>query len=237
VKIVLVTHDSVYGRFFASELNRLAPLDEIIVETGGPSLRFLRRKLLKSGPLDFAFQYLFGRWFERQGQRHLPAREFPPHTRMPDVNRHAFSGDELVIGFGSSYIRRSTLKRLKNGFLNLHTGALPEYRGVKSEFWVIRHGDPEHAGWTLHFMTPRIDEGDIVLRRIVPLTTDDPAELRARILEDAARHVAELVRAVRARGVAALTRRPQGGGRYFSSPTLADWRAWRRARRRPAAPG
>jgi len=100
---------------------------------------------------------------------------------------------------------------------------------VKSEFWALYHGDVDDLGWTLHFMTPELDGGDIVLRGGVPWNGENPAALRAKLLRDAVPAIATLLRRVGQEGVAALSRTPQGPGRYFTTPTLADWRHQRQS--------
>jgi methionyl-tRNA formyltransferase len=136
-----------------------------------------------------------------------------------------------VVGFGTSFITAATLGRLPNGFLNLHTGYLPDYRGVKSEFWALARGDTSRIGWTLHYMTTTLDAGDIVLRRRVSWAGESPAALRAKVLRDAAPAIAALLRDVHERGVEALSRSPQSEGRYYSTPRWRDWRSYRQSSR------
>ncbi|HKG95721.1 MAG TPA: formyltransferase family protein [Gemmatimonadaceae bacterium] len=224
MRLILVTHDSAYARYFAAGLHAAARLDELIVETGGEPWRFYLRKLRRVGPANFAFQAWLNRWFRREGARHLPDSPMPPHERVPTVSGRAFATDDLVIGFGTSYITAATLAAAPRGILNLHTGLLPQYRGVKSEFWTLYNRDPENAGWTLHYMTPRLDAGDVVLRQRVPWSGENPAALRAKLLADAVPAIAALVRRVRAEGFGAVPRAPQGDGRYYTTPTWRDWR-------------
>ena len=234
MRIILVTRDSVFGRFVAAELTAAGAVDRVIIETRGPSLRFLRRRLFRVGPANFALQAALSRHFQREGLGQLGTRSLPPHTPVHDVNTCTFAATDLVIGFGTSYVTAATLARLPNGMLNLHTGVLPDYRGVKSEFWALHNDEPERAGWTLHFMTPELDAGDIVLQRRVPARErESPGALRARILRDAVPAIAALVRRVRGEGSAALERRPQDhlAARYYTAPGWRDWWRWRRRHR------
>lgn len=231
MNVILVIHDSVFSRFLATGLHDAGKLDQIILETGRPSWRFYRTKLLRVGPINGAFQWWLNRWFKREGARSLPNCPLPPHETMANVNRYDFGDEDLVIGFGSSYITASTLQRMKHGFLNLHTGILPDYRGVKSEFWTLYQADHNRAGWTLHYMTPKLDEGDIVLQHFTEVRGENPAQLRAKLLREAVPALGEFVDYVRASGWGAIPRRPQEEGRYFTTPTWREWRAYRRAQR------
>ncbi|HUV30987.1 MAG TPA: formyltransferase family protein [Acidobacteriota bacterium] len=230
MNVILVTHDSIYGRCLAARLFDTGCLDRVIIETGRPSRKFYWRKLKSAGPVNFLFGYLLNRWFERQGRKSLPDLPMPRHEKVENINTCLFADDDLVVGFGTSYITARTLKRIKNGFLNLHTGILPDYRGVKSEFWTLFCRDYDRAGWTLHFMTPKLDAGDIVLQHFTPVHDENPAQLRAKMLTEGIGALAAFIQAVRRDGIESISRRPQGEGRYFTTPTWREWRDYRQGK-------
>ena len=60
------------------------------------------------------------------------------------------------------------------GAFNMHGSLLPRYRGRACVNWAIIHGETE-TGATLHWMTPRPDEGDIVDQERVPIGEKDTA--------------------------------------------------------------
>ena len=61
-----------------------------------------------------------------------------------------------------------------SGCLNLHGSLLPKYRGRCPINWVLLNGEKE-TGVTLHYMTPRPDDGDIAGWRKIPIADDDTA--------------------------------------------------------------
>lgn len=61
------------------------------------------------------------------------------------------------------------------GALNLHGSLLPRYRGRCPINWVLLRGEKQ-TGVTLHYMTPRPDDGDIVAREKISITQDDTAK-------------------------------------------------------------
>jgi len=60
------------------------------------------------------------------------------------------------------------------GCLNMHGSLLPTYRGRAPINWVIVNGE-EKTGVTLHYMTPKPDDGDIVAQEEMAITNDDTA--------------------------------------------------------------
>jgi methionyl-tRNA formyltransferase len=62
----------------------------------------------------------------------------------------------------------------KQGALNMHGSLLPKYRGRVPVNWAIIHGETE-TGATLHYMTEKPDNGDIVAQQAVPILPNDTA--------------------------------------------------------------
>jgi methionyl-tRNA formyltransferase len=62
----------------------------------------------------------------------------------------------------------------KRGALNMHGSLLPKYRGRVPVNWAIIRGETE-TGSTLHYMTEKPDNGDIVAQQTVPILPDDTA--------------------------------------------------------------
>jgi methionyl-tRNA formyltransferase len=73
-----------------------------------------------------------------------------------------FAPDTIVsMRFGQIY-RQQLIALPRFGILNLHSGTLPEYRGVLATFWAMLEGAPE-IGCTLHYVTDgTIDTGAII---------------------------------------------------------------------------
>ena len=61
------------------------------------------------------------------------------------------------------------------GCLNTHGSLLPAYRGRAPINWVLVNGETE-TGVTLHYMTPRPDDGDIVAQERIAIAEDDTAK-------------------------------------------------------------
>jgi UDP-4-amino-4-deoxy-L-arabinose formyltransferase / UDP-glucuronic acid dehydrogenase (UDP-4-keto-hexauronic acid decarboxylating) len=91
------------------------------------------------------------------------------------VNRIAALKPDLLFSF---YYRRLIKTPLLNlppaGCYNLHGSLLPAYRGRCPVNWVIINGETE-TGVTLHHMTPKPDDGDIVAAQKIAIDDDDTA--------------------------------------------------------------
>jgi methionyl-tRNA formyltransferase len=62
----------------------------------------------------------------------------------------------------------------KQGAFNMHGSLLPKYRGRVPVNWAIIRGETE-TGATLHYMTEKPDNGDIVAQQAVPILPNDTA--------------------------------------------------------------
>lgn len=61
------------------------------------------------------------------------------------------------------------------GTFNLHASLLPQYRGAAPINWAIINGETK-SGVTTFLLNERIDEGEVLLQRATPITSEDTAE-------------------------------------------------------------
>jgi len=94
----------------------------------------------------------------------------------PIVSRVSSLAPDFVFSFYyRKMLKRPLLDCAKRGALNLHGSLLPKYRGRAPVNWAVLHGERE-TGATLHYMTEKPDNGDIVARQRVPILPDDTAK-------------------------------------------------------------
>ena len=112
------------------------------------------------------------------------------------------------------------------GSVNLHPSLLPRYRGAAPIIWAVINGDTE-TGITTFLLNPRVDAGDILLQRPVPIDADETAgELESRLSQMGAQVMLDTVSGL-ADGSAVSRRQPRG--RTTRAPKLAkedarlDW--------------
>lgn len=74
--------------------------------------------------------------------------------------------------------------RFAGRLLNIHPSLLPKYPGLHTHRRALEAGDREH-GASVHFVTPELDGGPVVLQARVPvLPGDDETTLAARVLRE-----------------------------------------------------
>lgn len=56
--------------------------------------------------------------------------------------------------------------------LNIHPSLLPKYKGLNTHQRVLEAGEKQH-GCTVHFVTPELDSGPVILQATVPVQADD----------------------------------------------------------------
>lgn len=133
---------------------------------------------------------------------------------------------DLVVSVNYNQIFGPALLALApRGAVNVHNGMLPNYGGGGGLYGAVINGETAF-GQTAHFMIDRIDAGDIIVQRTIPIRPDDTmAELTARSVEHIGDTIGEAV-AVIAQG--RVVARPQGErGSYFprkpDGDELIDW--------------
>lgn len=69
------------------------------------------------------------------------------------------------------------------GAVNFHPSLLPKFRGAHPHFWVIAKGE-NYSGLTAHFMTEKIDKGEIVAQLKFLIENFNYSELYDKIVEE-----------------------------------------------------
>ena len=77
----------------------------------------------------------------------------------------------VVVAYGQ-YIPQSVLAMPPSGSINLHPSLLPKYRGSSPIQWAIANGDAM-TGVTILYVSEKMDAGDIILQREVPIGPED----------------------------------------------------------------
>ena len=96
--------------------------------------------------------------------------------------------DYIVLAGYMRLLSAEFVARYPNRILNIHPSLLPAFPGVDAQAQAVAYG-VKVSGCTVHFVTERLDDGPILVQRVVEVRPDDTGEtLAARILEQ--EHVA-----------------------------------------------
>jgi methionyl-tRNA formyltransferase len=142
------------------------------------------------------------------------------------VLRDTIRPDLLVSIAASQILRQRVLDVPRLGCINLHSAPLPRYQGMMPNFWTMVHGEPQ-AMVTVHEMVEKLDAGDILLQRPVPILPED--SLHDLMVRSKVVGVQALLEAVAQLERGTATRRPMDAAQatYFSFPKRADARKLR----------
>lgn len=124
----------------------------------------------------------------------------------------------ITCGFGI-ILKRPLLELPRIGCINVHSSLLPKHRGPMPFNWVIRNGDT-HTGVTFHVTTPKIDAGDILDQRPIPVTDRDTAlSVYRRCCELARVRIEDVIEQIETHGLAG---EPQDEREATYDPPMTD---------------
>ncbi len=95
----------------------------------------------------------------------------------------AFAPDLIVLAGFMRILSEQFINRFTHRIMNIHPSLLPAFPGLATHRRVLEEGVKIH-GCTVHFVTPALDHGPIIIQAAVSvLPDDDERRLAARVLE------------------------------------------------------
>ena len=101
-----------------------------------------------------------------------------PVQRIDSANNPAFLeylqniGVDIIINQSQALLKPALLKIPSIGVINRHNALLPKNRGRLTPFWVLYKGE-EETGVSIHFVTEKLDAGDIIVQKKFPVKKSD----------------------------------------------------------------
>ncbi|WP_196589119.1 phosphoribosylglycinamide formyltransferase [Aliivibrio fischeri] len=83
--------------------------------------------------------------------------------------------DVIILAGFMRILSEAFVTRYQGKMLNIHPSLLPKYTGLHTHQRAIDAGDKEH-GTSVHFVTPELDGGPVILQAKVPIFEHDNAE-------------------------------------------------------------
>ncbi len=97
-----------------------------------------------------------------------------------EIDRH--TPDLVILAGFMRVLGDDFVRRYEGRLLNIHPSLLPSFPGMRTHAAALAAGVKLH-GATVHFVTPSLDSGPIVIQAAVPVLASDTAEtLAARVL-------------------------------------------------------
>ena len=79
-------------------------------------------------------------------------------------------------------LSKSFIKNFKGKILNIHPSLLPNYKGLNTHKRVLLNKE-KYTGCTVHFVSPTLDSGKIIMQKKLKIKKDDtPKKLAKRVL-------------------------------------------------------
>lgn len=167
--------------------------------------------------VPYVYQYPMLRDIQKVGCEVL----FANHNEVGDWLKEKQIDIGLLLGTG--IIKPHILESVSRGFLNAHSAILPKYRGSKSEFWIMLNKDFEYLGVTVHWVTPGLDQGRILVQKKIFYTEGDtPASLREKTNELKPFLFEEALRMIQA-GKGEGVEQDASLASHFGRPKPEDW--------------
>ena len=67
------------------------------------------------------------------------------------------------------------IKNFKGKILNIHPSLLPKYTGLKTHERVLKNKE-KYTGCTVHFVSPKLDSGKIIMQKKIKINNQDTSE-------------------------------------------------------------
>lgn len=114
--------------------------------------------------------------------RAFTVREDFDQTLMAIID--LYQPDLVVLAGFMRILSTAFVEHYSGRMMNIHPSLLPKYRGLHTHRRVLEAGDTVH-GSSVHFVTPELDSGPLIIQSHVPVYTDDSEEsLTTRVLQE-----------------------------------------------------
>jgi len=118
--------------------------------------------------------------------RVVDEREFPSRGAFENTLADAIDGhspDLIALAGFMRVLGADVVRRYSGRMMNIHPSLLPAFPGLHTHRRALQEGVKLH-GCTVHFVTPQVDHGPIIVQAAVPVRGGDTeAALAARVLK------------------------------------------------------
>lgn len=168
MRLVVLTTETLHHCYFVREMLASVPIELVVIERSSLRLPFETHHVFEDQRDAYERATLFG---ERPTTIDQLAEtlEVGSAGDAESLDRLRRIRPEVILVFGTGKLSRAVTELCPDGMVNLHGGDPEHYRGLDSHLWAIYHGEYQHMKVTLHRVNERLDDGDVILRRPLPI--------------------------------------------------------------------
>jgi len=116
---------------------------------------------------------ILNRWIDH---KKYSSREHFDQALIEEIDQH--NPDLVVLAGFMRILTTGFVAHYQGRLINIHPSLLPRFRGLNTHQRVLDEGDAEH-GASIHFVTPDLDGGPVILQARVKVQSTDSAETLA----------------------------------------------------------
>ena len=248
LKVIVLTHGGAERLLELLDALVTVEITGVFVETAIEPKRNLKQKIKRSIRYD-GYLATLKKIFKRAGAEELesvqasqndlektaeklkiPLYKVENYHSESAINLMRERDADLGILYGTNIVRETVFSIPRFGSINIHQGFAPIYRGGPTVFWELFNGEKE-IGITVHFVAAKVDTGDIILQKTLPLEYDFSrygldyedflSDFRASLKEPSAQLLAEAVSLI-AEGREQRTKQDTTLGKRYRLPTKSE---------------
>tara|TARA_E500000178_G_C16957369_1_gene724333 strand:+ start:89 stop:796 length:708 start_codon:yes stop_codon:yes gene_type:complete len=163
-KIVLLTNETVHHHHFIKKIVSKKINLSILLET-----KKIKKNYQVKHKIDSLMQnYEKKKWFNnkyKQIKKNYKVKEFKDFNSPKCINEIKKIKPDIIISFGSGYLKKNFLNNFRNKIFNFHGGEPSLYRGLDSHLWAIYHNDFRNLNVVFHKVDGSLDTGAIVYKK------------------------------------------------------------------------
>ena len=84
--------------------------------------------------------------------------------------------DHICLAGFMKILSKNFIKSFKGKILNIHPSLLPKYKGLNTHKRVIENRE-KYTGCTVHFVTPELDSGKIIIQKKIRINKKDTSHI------------------------------------------------------------
>ena len=139
------------------------------------SINLIISNNLKSKGLRFAKTYKIEKKIFRFKKKALDEKKLLKILKNTETNLICLAGFMKILS-------GNFIKSFKGKILNIHPSLLPKYKGLNTHKRVLVNKE-KYTGCTVHFVSPKLDAGKIIVQKKIKIKKDDtPKKIAKRVL-------------------------------------------------------